>query len=220
MSDLSYPFSVTVDTEVKQNDDIYYLNVKNFQYFGLSEKAVQTDSTLQDSLQMDYKEKQNKENKAKQEPLMAPINSSTKKELSNILIEPIKFDNSGNKYIDIKDDNNNDDYNVKPNSVILLNYGAAQPAVYAYVVDEREDIIWWEIEGWEEFRVHVWGKSYDQVDKSFQEMAKTIKSEKNVETVYYLAVTPVEDEGLELQYALEQGNTWGENYWLYEVKER
>ena len=110
MSDLSYPFSVTVDTEVKQNDDIYYLNVKNFQYFGLSEKAVQTDSTLQDSLQMDYREKQNKENKGKQEPLIAPINSSTKKELTNILIEPIKFDNSGNKYIDIKDDNNNDDY--------------------------------------------------------------------------------------------------------------
>ena len=110
MSDLSYPFSVTVDTEVKQNDDIYYLNVKNFQYFGLSEKAVQTDSTLQDSLQMDYREKQNKENKGKQESLIAPINSSTKKELTNILIEPIKFDNSGNKYIDIKDDNNNDDY--------------------------------------------------------------------------------------------------------------
>ncbi len=110
MSDLSYPFSVTVDTEVKQNDDIYYLNVKNFQYFGLSEKAVQTDSTLQDSLQMDYREKQNKENKAKQESLMAPINSSTKKELTNILIESIKINNSGNKYIDIKDDNNNDEH--------------------------------------------------------------------------------------------------------------
>ena len=38
MSETSYHDSVTVQTEVKPNDNIYYLNITNFKFFGLSEK--------------------------------------------------------------------------------------------------------------------------------------------------------------------------------------
>ena len=38
MSDASYHDSVTVETEIKQNDDVYYFDISNFKYFGISEK--------------------------------------------------------------------------------------------------------------------------------------------------------------------------------------
>ena len=110
MSETSYYDSVTVETEVKQNDDIYYLNIKNFKFFGLSEKAIQTDLTLQDIMKIYYNNKQPKENKVKQEPLMAPFNSSNKKETQNRLIIPIKKEFSENKFFEMKDDYNTDDY--------------------------------------------------------------------------------------------------------------
>ena len=111
MSEASYHDSVTVETEVKQNDDIYHLDIINFKYFGLSEKAIQTDLTLKDIMKIDYNNKQIKENKGNQEPLMAPFSSSIKKESPKILIEPIKDNNLGNKLFEAKNDNNNDDIN-------------------------------------------------------------------------------------------------------------
>ena len=111
MSETSYHDSVTVETEVKQNDDIYHLDIINFKYFGLSEKAIQTDLTLKDIMKIDYNNKQIKENKGNQEPLMAPFSSSIKKESPKILIEPIKDNNLGNKLFEAKNDNNNDDIN-------------------------------------------------------------------------------------------------------------
>ena len=65
MSETSYHDSVTVQTEVKPNDDIYYLNITNFKFFGLSEKAIQTDLTLEDIKIIDNNNKQKKDNKMK-----------------------------------------------------------------------------------------------------------------------------------------------------------
>ena len=112
MSDTSYHDSVTVETEIKRNDDIYYFDISNFKYFGISEKATQTILTLNKVKEIVNNNKQLKENnKTKSESLLAPLNSNNKKEVTNILIEPIKFDNSGNQIIEGKNDNkdNNND---------------------------------------------------------------------------------------------------------------
>ena len=110
MSETLYYDSVTVETEVKQNDDIYYLNISNFKFFGLSEKAIQTDLTLKDIMKIDYNNKQLKENKIKSDSLVAPPHSSNKKETPNKLIGPIKNENSENKSIEVTEDNNTADY--------------------------------------------------------------------------------------------------------------
>ena len=108
MSDTSYHDSVTVETEVKQSDDLFYLNVSNFKFFGISEKAIQTELTLNKVKEIVNNNKQLKENsKNKQESLLAPFNSTNKKEITNILIEPIKIDGLGNQLIEGKNDNNN-----------------------------------------------------------------------------------------------------------------
>ena len=110
MSETSYHDSVTVQTEVKPNDDIYYLNITNFKFFGLSEKAIQTDLTLEDIKIIDNNNKQKKDNKMKQEPLVAPSTSSNKKEVLDKLMEPFKNEYSENKLIEATEDNNTDDY--------------------------------------------------------------------------------------------------------------
>ena len=110
MSDISYHDSVTVETEVKPNDDLYYLNISSFQFFGLSEKAIQTDLTMEDILKFDYKNKQIKENNNnKQDPLMAPSDhneSNNKKQISNKLISSNKGDNYENKNMETKGKDN------------------------------------------------------------------------------------------------------------------
>ena len=110
MSETSYHDSVTVQTEVKPNDDIYYLNITNFKFFGLSEKAIQTDLTLEDIKIIDNNNKQKKDNKMKLEPLVAPSTSSNKKEVLDKLMEPFKNEYSENKLIEATEDNNTDDY--------------------------------------------------------------------------------------------------------------
>ena len=116
MSDASYHDSVTVETEIKQNDDVYYFDISNFKYFGISEKATQTILTLNKVKEIVNNNKQLKENnKTKQESLMAPLNSSNKKEITNILIEPIKIFDAKNQIIDGKNsskDNNNDNMQI------------------------------------------------------------------------------------------------------------
>jgi len=111
MSEISYHDSVTVETEVKPNDDIYYLNITNFKFFGLSEKAIQTDLTLKDIMKIDFNNKQFKENKMKQEPLKPPFNTNNKKETLSKSGESIRNENSENKLTEVLDDNNNEDYN-------------------------------------------------------------------------------------------------------------
>ena len=110
MSETSYHDSVTVQTEVKPNDNIYYLNITNFKFFGLSEKAIQTDLTLEDIKIIDNNNKQKKDNKMKLEPLVAPSTSSNKKEVLDKLMEPFKNEYSENKLIEATEDNNTDDY--------------------------------------------------------------------------------------------------------------
>ena len=110
MSETSFHDSVTVETEIKPIDDVYYLNITNFKFFGLSEKAIQTDLTLNHIKKFDYDNKQLKENKIKKDSLMAPFNTSNKKEVSNKLIEQIKNENSENKLIEVMDDTNNEDH--------------------------------------------------------------------------------------------------------------
>ena len=111
MSETSFHDSVTVETEVKPNDDIYYLSITNFKFFGLSEKAIQTDLTLKDIMKIDYINKQLKENKMKQESLKAPFNSSNKKETLSKSGESIRNENSENKLTEVMDDYNTEDYN-------------------------------------------------------------------------------------------------------------
>ena len=111
MSETSFHDSVTVETEVKPNDDIYYLSITNFKFFGLSEKAIQTDLTLKDIMKIDYINKQLKENKMKQESLKAPFNSSNKKETLSKSGESIRNENSENKLTEVMDDYNAEDYN-------------------------------------------------------------------------------------------------------------
>ena len=111
MSEISYHDSVTVETEVKPNDDIYYLNITNFKFFGLSEKAIQTDLTLKDIMKIDFNNKQFKENKMKQEPLKPPFNTNNKKETLSKSGESIRNENSENKLTEVMDDYNTEDYN-------------------------------------------------------------------------------------------------------------
>ena len=111
MSETSFHDSVTVETEVKPNDDIYYLNITNFKFFGLSEKAIQTDLTLKDIMKIDYNNKQFKENKMKQEPLKPPFNTNNKKETLSKSGESIRNENSENKLTEVMDDYNTEDYN-------------------------------------------------------------------------------------------------------------
>ena len=54
MSETSFHDSVTVETEIKPIDDVYYLNITNFKFFGISEKAIQTDLTLNQIKKIDY----------------------------------------------------------------------------------------------------------------------------------------------------------------------
>ena len=105
MSEISYHDSVSVETEVKSNDDLFNLNINCFQFFGLSEKAIQTDLTLQDILKIDFKKKQINYNNNKQDPLMAPSDYNelnNKKQISNKLINSNKSDNYENKNKDLK----------------------------------------------------------------------------------------------------------------------
>ena len=107
MSDTTYHDSVTVETEVKPNDDLYYLNISCFQFFGLSEKGIQTDLTLKDIQKIDYENKQLKDNNniIKQDPLMAPIDyneTNNKKNISNKLMNSNKSDNYENKNTEMK----------------------------------------------------------------------------------------------------------------------
>jgi len=84
---------------------IFNLNINCFQFFGLSEKAIQTDLTLQDILKIDFKKKQINYNNNKQDPLMAPSDYNelnNKKQISNKLINSNKSDNYENKNKDLK----------------------------------------------------------------------------------------------------------------------
>ena len=125
MSIINYHDGVSVETEVKQGDDFDSLNETNFQFFGLSEKGIQTDLTMRDIIELDNHNKELKEKKlteqkngkpdhisAEQLPLNTPnikkdkdiINKSNESKnsnmniidkLSHIEIEPFK-DNGNN----------------------------------------------------------------------------------------------------------------------------
>ena len=53
MSKINYHDGVSVETEVKENTDFDSLNEKFFQFFGLSEKGIQTELTMRDINEMD-----------------------------------------------------------------------------------------------------------------------------------------------------------------------
>ena len=61
MSKINYHDSVSVDTEVKQIDDFESFNEANFQFFGLSEKEIQTELTMRDIIEIDNYNKELKE---------------------------------------------------------------------------------------------------------------------------------------------------------------
>ena len=61
MSIINYHDGVSVETEVKIGDDFDSFNETNFQFFGLSEKGIQTELTMRDIIEMDNYNKEQKE---------------------------------------------------------------------------------------------------------------------------------------------------------------
>lgn len=107
-----------------------------------------------------------------------------------------------------------------PDSVILMDYEGAQRAVYAYAADERKDLIWWEIDSWAPFRVHVWNREPAWVPEGLPEVSRRIREEfPGTEHIYYLSAKKRTEEGLTLLYAMEEKNVKFENFWLYELQE-
>ena len=109
MSKINYHDGVTVETEVKQFEDFDSFNETNYQFFGLSEKGIQTELTMRDINEIDIENKELKEKKLleqkipiKTEPKITneePQNNNIKKDINNKLNEH-KINNNANNLID------------------------------------------------------------------------------------------------------------------------
>ena len=133
MSKIPYHDSVTVETEEKQVlDEFEYLDEEHFQFFGLSEKGIQTELTMRDINEIDNYNKELKEKNLSEQKILGKFeallqqdtpsnnpnnkkdtNNNKNEQKSNNVHNTNLIDKLANKFIEPINDNNNNNNNKK-----------------------------------------------------------------------------------------------------------
>lgn len=101
------------------------------------------------------------------------------------------------------------DYLPEESMVLIRQEDYRISAPYAYLMDKRDDVIFWDVDEKREYTCIIWGKEYPETD--LRKYAK--KMNRNV---YYLTSKRIEDMGTPV-LATKEPNPWEENYFLYDM---
>ena len=98
--------------------------------------------------------------------------------------------------------------NLPENSMVLIRQEDTKiSSPYAYIMDNRDDIVFWDVDENTEFKCIIWGKTYPDKDLSVFTAGST-------ENCYYLSSIKKDDIGTPILFA-EDENIWDEQYYLY-----